>query len=291
HPPSHAANLPLPKYNATSALSRVSLLTLSHPWTPGSDKGIAWVVSPKDVLATASALSAVEAKVFRHEFITIFRFSHPAVVHPNDFRILELIDEQNLLHEEENETTLCPAPQSPPSSPPSHTPTPASARTASPALWPPARPVFGSETTVVAVITVGTHGRTDSHGACRTRTWTQTRSQLYIIWDIGILLRERAHGLAGGDRHGTGVGSVGPAAGTGFELRWRRLPNADGDIDAQPSALQSPASHHDPSLSVRAPPASPTRKCTCLVSADRLPANLGASITDRARLACLWILI
>ncbi|KAA1476136.1 hypothetical protein DENSPDRAFT_765479, partial [Dentipellis sp. KUC8613] len=63
-------------------------------------------MSPKDVLATASALSAVEAKVFRHEFITIFRFSHPAVVHPNDFRILELIDEANLLHEEENETVF-----------------------------------------------------------------------------------------------------------------------------------------------------------------------------------------
>ena len=45
-----------------------------------------------------------DVKVFRHEFITIFRYSHSMCVHPADFRIFCTIDEECALHDEEKET-------------------------------------------------------------------------------------------------------------------------------------------------------------------------------------------
>ncbi|KAI0056608.1 hypothetical protein BV25DRAFT_1772438, partial [Artomyces pyxidatus] len=54
----------------------------------------------------SSALAAVEAKIYCHEFITIFRYSHPAVIHPADFRVLEWLSEHSVLHEEEKETVF-----------------------------------------------------------------------------------------------------------------------------------------------------------------------------------------
>ena len=53
-----------------------------------------------------SALSAIEAQIYAHEFITIFRYSHPAVLHPSDIRILEWIDEQSVLDEEDKGTVF-----------------------------------------------------------------------------------------------------------------------------------------------------------------------------------------
>lgn len=45
-------------------------------------------------------------KVFRHEFITIFRHSHNETVHPSDITILEFIDERLTRYEEENGTVF-----------------------------------------------------------------------------------------------------------------------------------------------------------------------------------------
>ncbi|KAH9041502.1 hypothetical protein EDB83DRAFT_2409236 [Lactarius deliciosus] len=53
-----------------------------------------------------SALSAVEAQIYAHEFITIFRYSHPAVLHPSDIRILEWLDEQSVLDEADKGTVF-----------------------------------------------------------------------------------------------------------------------------------------------------------------------------------------
>ncbi|KAF8480427.1 hypothetical protein DFH94DRAFT_613421, partial [Russula ochroleuca] len=53
-----------------------------------------------------SALSAVEAQIYAHEFITIFRYSHPALLHPSDIRILEWLDEQSVLDEEDKGTVF-----------------------------------------------------------------------------------------------------------------------------------------------------------------------------------------
>ena len=54
----------------------------------------------------ASALTAVDVKIFRHEFITIFRFSEATSLHPADICILEPIDEGLTRYEEENETVF-----------------------------------------------------------------------------------------------------------------------------------------------------------------------------------------
>ncbi|KAI9453121.1 hypothetical protein F5148DRAFT_963626, partial [Russula earlei] len=53
-----------------------------------------------------SALSAVEAQIYAHEFITIFRYSHPAVFHPSEIRILEWLDEHSVLDEADKGTVF-----------------------------------------------------------------------------------------------------------------------------------------------------------------------------------------
>jgi len=55
---------------------------------------------------TSSALTTVDVNIFKHEFITIFRWSHQMTVHPNDIRILEPIDEMCIRYEEENGTVF-----------------------------------------------------------------------------------------------------------------------------------------------------------------------------------------
>jgi len=53
-----------------------------------------------------SALSAIEAQIYAHEFITIFRYSHPAVLHPSAIRILEWLDDRSVLDEEDKGTVF-----------------------------------------------------------------------------------------------------------------------------------------------------------------------------------------
>jgi len=54
----------------------------------------------------ASALTTVDVKLFRHEFITIFRFAQNITLHPSDICIVEPIDERLTRYEEENETVF-----------------------------------------------------------------------------------------------------------------------------------------------------------------------------------------
>ncbi|KAF8156874.1 hypothetical protein B0H34DRAFT_658346 [Crassisporium funariophilum] len=54
----------------------------------------------------ASALTALDVKIFRHEFITIFRFLEAKSFHPADICIVEPIDERLTRYEEENETVF-----------------------------------------------------------------------------------------------------------------------------------------------------------------------------------------
>ncbi|KAF8808858.1 hypothetical protein BYT27DRAFT_7255117 [Phlegmacium glaucopus] len=51
-----------------------------------------------------SALTTVDVKIFRHEFITIFRFSESKTFHPADICIVEPIDYRLTRYKEENET-------------------------------------------------------------------------------------------------------------------------------------------------------------------------------------------
>ncbi|KAH9928574.1 hypothetical protein B0H21DRAFT_700308 [Amylocystis lapponica] len=54
----------------------------------------------------SSALMVSDVHIFRHEFITIFRYSHSATVHPADLHILEPIADQSALYEEEKGTVF-----------------------------------------------------------------------------------------------------------------------------------------------------------------------------------------
>ena len=47
-----------------------------------------------------------DVRIFRHEFITIFRYSHSATVHPADIHILSLIDSRCTLYEEDKGTVF-----------------------------------------------------------------------------------------------------------------------------------------------------------------------------------------
>jgi len=53
-----------------------------------------------------SALGTVDVKVFRHEFINIFRFSERRTLHPNDINFIEQIDDDCVRYEEDNETVF-----------------------------------------------------------------------------------------------------------------------------------------------------------------------------------------
>ena len=54
----------------------------------------------------SSALVAADVHVFRHEFITLFRYSHRATIHPADMHILESIDDRATLYEEDKGTVF-----------------------------------------------------------------------------------------------------------------------------------------------------------------------------------------
>ncbi|EEB93891.1 hypothetical protein MPER_07395 [Moniliophthora perniciosa FA553] len=49
------------------------------------------------------ALTTIDVKIFRHEFITIFRLSETKTIHPADIYILETIDDRSKCYEEEKE--------------------------------------------------------------------------------------------------------------------------------------------------------------------------------------------
>ncbi|ESK83558.1 hypothetical protein Moror_12089 [Moniliophthora roreri MCA 2997] len=49
------------------------------------------------------ALTTIDVKIFRHEFITIFRLLETKTIHPADIYILETIDDRSKCYEEEKE--------------------------------------------------------------------------------------------------------------------------------------------------------------------------------------------
>jgi len=57
-------------------------------------------------LTTPSALNVVDAKIFRHEFITIFRHSETKTLHPADISIIEPINDYHVLYEEDSGTVF-----------------------------------------------------------------------------------------------------------------------------------------------------------------------------------------
>ncbi|KAJ7669419.1 hypothetical protein DFH06DRAFT_1180906 [Mycena polygramma] len=58
-------------------------------------------------LATpASALTTVDVKIFRHEFIHIFRYLECKTLHPTEVHIIEMIDDHHKTYEQENDTVF-----------------------------------------------------------------------------------------------------------------------------------------------------------------------------------------
>ncbi|KAF6744851.1 hypothetical protein DFP72DRAFT_1078063 [Ephemerocybe angulata] len=54
----------------------------------------------------SSPFLPIDVNVFKHEFITIFRFSESTTLHPADFQVIEAIDDSLLRYEEENQTVF-----------------------------------------------------------------------------------------------------------------------------------------------------------------------------------------
>ncbi|KAK1223478.1 hypothetical protein PQX77_013636 [Marasmius sp. AFHP31] len=53
-----------------------------------------------------TALTTVDMKIFRHEFVTIFRLQEIRTMHPDDVYIIETIDDRLKCYEEEKETVF-----------------------------------------------------------------------------------------------------------------------------------------------------------------------------------------
>ncbi|KAI0674549.1 hypothetical protein C8Q78DRAFT_1015470 [Trametes maxima] len=86
---------PAPQQRPTFALAQI--------------KGDVCLVQVPDAPApgtTSSALAAASVAVFRHEFITLFRYSHRATLHPADVRILEPVADAGTLYEEDRGTVF-----------------------------------------------------------------------------------------------------------------------------------------------------------------------------------------
>ncbi|KAJ7245383.1 hypothetical protein B0H12DRAFT_974200, partial [Mycena haematopus] len=58
------------------------------------------------VSTPASALTTVDVKIFRHEFIHIFRYLECKTLHPADVHIIEPIEEHHKTYEEESDTVF-----------------------------------------------------------------------------------------------------------------------------------------------------------------------------------------
>ncbi|KAF9259007.1 hypothetical protein L218DRAFT_875683 [Marasmius fiardii PR-910] len=53
-----------------------------------------------------TALSTIDIKIFRHEFVAIFRLQGIRTMHPDDVYVIETIDDRLKCYEEENETVF-----------------------------------------------------------------------------------------------------------------------------------------------------------------------------------------
>ncbi|KAJ3718602.1 hypothetical protein DFJ43DRAFT_1005807, partial [Lentinula guzmanii] len=62
------------------------------------------LVQVSSLTPTQSALTTVNVKIFRHEFITIFCFLVTTTLHPSDIHFIKNIDDQLVYYEEEKGT-------------------------------------------------------------------------------------------------------------------------------------------------------------------------------------------
>lgn len=53
-----------------------------------------------------SGTPLLDIHIFRHEFVSIFRYSHSARVHPLELRVLEPLDDHAVRYEQDNGTVF-----------------------------------------------------------------------------------------------------------------------------------------------------------------------------------------
>ncbi|KAJ3841747.1 hypothetical protein F5878DRAFT_531113 [Lentinula raphanica] len=64
------------------------------------------LVQVSSLTPAQSPLTTVDVKIFRHEFITIFRLTSTTTLHPSDIKVIEFIDDQLVCYEEEKGTVF-----------------------------------------------------------------------------------------------------------------------------------------------------------------------------------------
>ncbi|KIJ14538.1 hypothetical protein PAXINDRAFT_169682 [Paxillus involutus ATCC 200175] len=105
---------PLPLQQPPQSRSSVSFATplLSKQLAGGSDAQFAFARVQGDVCLvqligqTDSGTPLLDIPIFRHEFVSIFRYSHSARVHPAEVRLLEPLDDHAVRYEEDSGTVF-----------------------------------------------------------------------------------------------------------------------------------------------------------------------------------------
>lgn len=88
----------LPDYTRTSVSSNVSHFA---PFLKKDDRlNVPPVVG--QTVVDPSGTPLLDILVFRHEFVSIFRYSHSARVHPLELRVLEPLDDHAVRYEPDN---------------------------------------------------------------------------------------------------------------------------------------------------------------------------------------------
>ena len=105
-PESSKSRFALTQINGSICLAQSELRRITNHGVSFSNDDSTSTVPPSTPGSTSSALSTVDATIFAHEFINIFRFSHRAVMHPADIHVIDSIDDDSARYEEENGTVF-----------------------------------------------------------------------------------------------------------------------------------------------------------------------------------------
>ncbi|KIK99663.1 hypothetical protein PAXRUDRAFT_131598 [Paxillus rubicundulus Ve08.2h10] len=99
---------PLPPQQSPKSRSSVSFATpLSKQLAGDSDAHFAFARVQGDVcLVQHSGTPLLDIPIFRHEFVSIFRYSHRARVHPAEVKLLEPLDDHAVRYEEDSGTVF-----------------------------------------------------------------------------------------------------------------------------------------------------------------------------------------
>ncbi|KAL0957996.1 hypothetical protein HGRIS_000171 [Hohenbuehelia grisea] len=105
-PAAHTGSFAFARIRGDISLVQVVSLCQTSPSSSVSSLSSLPSPSPPPSCSSSVSHSTIVLKVFRHEFITIFRLSHALTVNSEDVRILECLADSALRYEEEQETVF-----------------------------------------------------------------------------------------------------------------------------------------------------------------------------------------